>query len=164
MATPKKQVAATQQRINEKKWSKELISTGWTAVPNVIIEHMHDLGLKPIDITILMQLSTYWWTAETMPHPAKGTIAKAIGCTPRAVQRRIAEMEARGLIKRIERREKGEGSEGSRPNMYDFSGLIEAVKPFAAQKAKQIATKIAVKKAKAAPNGNVVKFAPKKGA
>jgi len=164
MATDKKPVAVSQQRINEKKWSKELISTGWTAVPNVIIEHMHELGLKPIDITILMQLSTYWWAAETLPHPAKGTIAKAIGITPRAVQRRIAEMEAKGLIKRIERRENGEGSDGSKPNLYDFSGLIEKAKPFAAKKATKIATKIAVKKAKATPKGNVIKFPPKKGA
>jgi predicted transcriptional regulator len=91
-------------------------------------------------------------------HPAKGTIAKAIGCTPRAVQRRIAEMEDKGLIKRIERRETGAGSDGSKPNLYDFSGLIKAAKPYAAAKA----DKIAMKKAKTAPKGNVVKFPPKK--
>jgi hypothetical protein len=67
MATAKKAVAGNQQRINEKKWSKDLMSKGWTAIPNVIIEHHTDLGLKPIDITILLHVSTYWWTAETMP-------------------------------------------------------------------------------------------------
>ncbi len=165
MATAKKQDAAKQLRVNEKKWSKELMSTGWTAIPNIIVEHQKDLGLTPLDITILLHLSTYWWTAETMPHPSKTTIATAIGCTPRAVQRRIALMEGRGLIQRIERREKGAGTEGSKPNLYDFAGLIKAAKPFAAEKAKRIATKVAVKQAKAGTKaGNVVKFTPKKDA
>lgn len=153
MAAQEKQGGAKQLRVNEEKWSPELMSTGWTAIPNVIIERQQALGLDELDITILLHLSTYWWTAETKPHPAKTTIARAMGRDPRTVQRRIAAMEHAGLIKRIERRETGQGTQGSKSNIYDFTGLIEAAKPFALEKAQEIADREEMRKRRAARKG-----------
>lgn len=153
MAAQEKDDGAKQLRVNEKKWSPELMSTGWTAIPSVIIERQQALGLDEVDITILLHLSTYWWTAESKPHPAKTTIAKAMGRDPRTIQRRIAAMERDGLIQRIERRESGQGSKGSKSNIYDFSGLIEAAKPYALEKAQELAEKEAVRKARAPRKG-----------
>lgn len=163
MAIQKKQAGAEQLRVNEKKWSKELMATGWTAIPNIIVERQQALGLDSVDVNILLHLSTYWWTAESKPHPAKTTIAKAMGVDPSTIRRHIARLEAGGLIKRIERREKGEGSAGSKSNIYDFSGLIKAAKPYALEKAQGLADKEAIRKIRAARKGKpVLKLVAKK--
>src|SRR3989442_566097 len=86
-------------------------------------------------MNIILHLASYWWTHDSKPHPSKVTIAKAIGVTPRTVQRRIASLERGGFIRREERRVKGRGS---RTNLYHFDGLIEAAKPYAEEKLEKI--------------------------
>jgi DNA-binding Lrp family transcriptional regulator len=58
------------------------------------------------------------------------TIAKAIGVTPRSVQRRIAALEAAKLIRREERRI---SHKGSKTNIYHLRGG-----PFVYQAAQKI--------------------------
>jgi len=120
----------TQVKQNEAKWSPELMRAGWTAVPSVILEYQHKLGLDALDVNILLQLATFWWHKENLPRPAKATIAKRMDVDPSTVRRRIAKLEKAGLIKRIARRT----DTGQRPNEYDFTGLIEQAKPYALQK------------------------------
>jgi len=132
MSTTSKKTEATKQlQVNERKWSKTLMDAGWTVIPNVIIERQQALGLSSLDINILMHLATYWWKADEKPYPSKKTIATAIGVTPRTVQRRIAALEAGGLIHREERRIKGHGS---KTNIYHLDGLIKEAQPFAQEK------------------------------
>jgi predicted transcriptional regulator len=142
--------AAQALRVNEKKWSKPLMEAGWTAIPSVIVERQKALGLDALDVNILLHLSVYWWTADNKPHPAKGTIAEALGVEPRTVQRRIAALEAARLIRREERRIKGKGS---RTNLYHFDGLIRAALPFAKEKLAERAKRDAEKKAAVARKG-----------
>lgn len=145
MALKLKQKSEDILKINEKKWSKALMDPGWTAFPSVILENLDELGLKPIDATILMYLSTHWWTADNLPRPSKFSIAKAVGIQSRSVQRRIANLEKKGLIKRVEHRIPGKGS---RPNSYSFAGLIKAAIPLASKKAEEIAQRRAIAAAK----------------
>lgn len=110
---------------NEKKWTKPLMDAGYTVIPDVILDRQQALGLDPVDVNILLQLLTYWWKADNLPYPSKKSIAERIEKT---VQRRIARMERDGLMKRIPRRS---AAKGQLSNIYDFSGLITAVTPFA---------------------------------
>lgn len=113
------------------KWSAPLAKAGWTSFPSVIFERQAALGLEPLDINILLHLAGYWWKPGEHAHPSKTTIAKAIGVTPRTVQKRIAAMEAAGFIQRIYRKT-GVGDNDT--NEYDLRGLIKAAKPFAEEK------------------------------
>ncbi|MFL9585121.1 helix-turn-helix domain-containing protein [Stenotrophomonas sp. AB1(2024)] len=115
----------------EKKWSKSLTEAGWTAIPSVIFERQHALGLDPLDVNIILHLAGYWWKAENAPHPSKATIAAAIGVDPRTVQRRIARLEGAGFITRIARRSK---KGGTTTNQYSFAGLIKAATPYALER------------------------------
>lgn len=90
----------------EKKWSKPLTEAGWTAIPTVIFERQHALGLDALDVNIILHLAGYWWKAGNAPHPSKATIAAPIGVDPRTVQRRIANLEGAGFITRIARSSK----------------------------------------------------------
>lgn len=142
--------AAETLRVNEKKWSKPLMAAGWTAIPSVIVERQKALGLDALDMNILLHLSVYWWTPDNKPHPAKGTIAEAVGVEPRTVQRRIAALESVGLIQREQRRLKGKGS---KTNLYHFDGLIAAALPFAKEKLAERAEREAAQKATVARKG-----------
>lgn len=137
-------------KVNEKKWTKSLMSGGWTVIPNVIFERQQALGLEPIDINILLHIASYWWSPEGKPHPSKVTIATAIGVHPRTVQRRIARMEKGGFIVRQERRIKGQGS---KTNLYHLEGLIKFATPYALEKVQMRETKRAEQKETAARKG-----------
>jgi predicted transcriptional regulator len=125
-------------RKNEAKWSKPLMAAGWNAIPSIIIEKQEALGLDAIDMNIIIHLSNYWWTADNLPHPSVEKIAKAIGVTPRTVQKRIKSLHETGLLKREERRHT---RRGSATNLYHFTGLIDAATPFAEEKLAKMAAR-----------------------
>jgi len=159
MAQTKKDTSAKHLRENEKKWTRPLLEAGWTMLPNVIFERQQALGLDAIDINILLHLASYWWKAGDLPHPGKKRIADAIGRDPRTIQRRIARMEAGGLIQRIERRVAGVGS---KTNLYEFTGLIDEAIPFALEKIAERKANEAKRDAKASKKGKPkLKIVPK---
>ena len=127
------ETAIEQQTANEQKWSKDLMQLGWTAVPNFILENQREFGLDSLDLNIILHIIRHWWTRDNKPWPSKRTIADAIGIEPRTAQRRIAKMEAAGLIRREERRIRGRGS---RSNRYHFDGLIAEAQLLAVEKLK----------------------------
>jgi len=115
-------------RANEAKWTQTLMATGWTALPSIILDKQHALGIDALDLNILLQLAKYWWKKDDLPYPSKETLATAIGVNPSTIRKRIKRMEEEGLIERIERHDtKG----GQQSNWYSFDGLIEKMKPHA---------------------------------
>lgn len=134
IVTPTK-TEAENLRTNEKKWSKPLMAAGWNVIPNIIIEKQEALGLDALDMNIILHLSHYWWQPDNVPHPSVATIAKAIGVTPRTVQKRIAALEKLNFLRREERRFT---QNGSVTNRYHFDGLIEAATPYAKEKIQEI--------------------------
>ena len=77
MPIPQRPVGA-----NERKWGRTLLSGGWVAIPNVIIECQRELKLDPLDINILLHLASRWWRPEVKPQSTKGALAEAMGYTP----------------------------------------------------------------------------------
>ena len=137
-------------RVNERKWTPDLMKAGWTLLPNVIFERQQVLGLDPVDINIILHIASYWWTEDGKPFPSKVTIAKAIGIEPRSVQRRIARLEKDNLVRREERRIPGKGS---KTNIYHLDGLIAAAQPYAAEKLAEREKRKAESEARAARKG-----------
>jgi len=119
--------------ILKKKWGKNVVDLGWAAVPNILIDRQQALKINSVELNILLVLMKYWWSGKEMPFPSKKTIAETIGKDSTTVQRNIRNMEARGLLKR-ERRNWKSGGQSS--NVYDLSGLIAQLKPFAAEEVK----------------------------
>ena len=116
---------------NEEKWTAPLMDAGWTALPSIILEKQHALGLDPIDVNILLQLAKHWWYNDNLPHPSKALLAEAMGVDASTVRRRIAQMERAGFIRRVTRYDAKHGGQTS--NAYEFEGLIEAATPFAVE-------------------------------
>lgn len=116
---------------NEKKWSKPLMAAGWSAVPNILLEKQEALGLKPLEMNIILHLVQYWWFKANLPHPSVEKISKAVGVSERTVQRTIKQLCELGFMEKMERRHT---RYGSTTNLYSFEGLIEKLKPFAKEK------------------------------
>lgn len=126
MATKKTQTNETDAALSlASKWGKNLMASGWTALPNVVIRNQKALGLKQLDILVLLHLASYWRKATDLPRPSKKTIAETIDVDPRTVQRSVKKMEELGYVQRKPR--KG-GDTYNLPNEYDLSGLVNSEK------------------------------------
>jgi DNA-binding transcriptional regulator YhcF (GntR family) len=120
----------------QEKWGRDRIAAGWVALPSIILERQDALGLDALDINIILQIAKHWFEPGNLPHPSKGSIAKAIQVTPRTVQKRISRLHDEGFLRRIERRGP-KGSRGSQTSVFEFSGLIEKATPHAVEALQQ---------------------------
>lgn len=127
-------------RTTQRKWSPVVTAAGWTTLPNVLIERQAELGLDPIDMNILVHIAARWWKPTEPPRISKVTIAKAMGVSPRTVQRHLARMEKDGLITRWRHR-KEDGSYWGTTNTYYLTGLIGKCTPLARELSVQRAEK-----------------------
>lgn len=134
----------------EKRWTAPLIQAGYTVIPNAILLRQQALGLDSLDLNIIAQIASYWWSKEKLPYPSKVRIAKAIGIDPSTVRRRLARLEGGGLISRIPRKSTLGGND---TNEYDLGPLIKAATPYALEMLQEIDSKKKAKLAKLAKKG-----------
>jgi len=120
----------------QRKWGAKIMAAGFTGVPDLLLRRMGKLGLSPTEMIVLLQIMTYWWDRERLPYPSKQTIAAAIGCKAKNVQKAISRLVNTGFINRIERPRAGNRHDS---NVYDFSPLIALLEPEAEEEAQKIA-------------------------
>lgn len=115
-------------RKSEKKWGSSVMKLGFCIIPSVLLRAQQRLGLNPTQLAVLLQLADYWWDPSRKPFPSKQALSDRLGLGPRQIQRHIADLEAAGLVQRIERRA---AHRGKISNEYDLSGLVERLKKIA---------------------------------
>jgi hypothetical protein len=136
MAVVKKNVIAMPARpsaaaakMSERKWGREAMNVrGFCLFPSLLLQAQARLKMTPTHLALVLHLSDFWWDANRKPWPSKGKLAKRVGLSPRHVQRQIAELEAMGYVRRIERRHPLKGKVS---NEYDLSGLVARLKDLA---------------------------------
>jgi DNA-binding transcriptional MocR family regulator len=72
----------------------------WTSIPNAL----HALADTPREFQVMAALLSYRWYATSPIIPSVDTLAVQVGCSRRTIRRTVAALEARGLIRREERR------------------------------------------------------------
>ena len=112
-------------KASERKWSKPVMDLGFCIVPSLLLKAQRRLRLNPTQLAVLMHLADYWWDVDRNPYPSKKTLGERLALSARQVQRHIADLEAMGYVKRIERRAL---HRGKLSNQYDLSGLVERLK------------------------------------
>ncbi len=115
-------------KASEKKWGKEAMDLGFCIIPSLLLKAQRRLGLNPTQLAVLMHLADFWWEAERRPYPSKKTLSERLNLGERQIQRYIAELEAAGLVQRIERTA---AHRGKLSNQYDLSGLVAKLKELA---------------------------------
>ena len=80
-------------------WSPEIAAYGFTAIPNPLIENFVLLGISDKEFFILMCLMKFMFYKKTA-HPSIGLICGYTGQGYSTVQKKLATLESKGLIKR----------------------------------------------------------------
>jgi len=114
-----------------KKWSKSVVASGWTGIPNVLIENQQRLKLNSLQMNVLLILLKHWWDKDKFPFPSKKTIGEIVGREASTIQRQIRDLEGKGLIKRVVRMKVSGGQDS---NLYELSGLVDKLKVLAKEK------------------------------
>jgi len=118
---PAPRSATPMDTVLTRKWTAAVIAHGYTAVPDLLLSHMSQLGLTPTELVLLLQLLRYWWTAEHLPFPSKRKLAQAMGCSEKNVQKVMKGLEARGFVVRVQRRRAADRSDS---NIYCLDPLV----------------------------------------
>lgn len=114
-------VSKKEKRRAEDKFGVATMKHGYTMLPNLLIQAQGRLEVGHAEFNVLVQLISHWWEADKNPHPAKETIARRMGISPRQVQRYLTRLEEAGLIERIER---FSGRKAQIANAYSLNGLV----------------------------------------
>jgi DnaD N-terminal domain len=114
-------------KIARKKWGDSL-DAGFQIIPDVLFRCQAILGLEPIDVVILLNITTHWWEYDDLPYPRPSIIAKRMDVSTRTVERRIVELQKKGFLMRLAPQHK----KGKTVRPYDLSGLVEKLKVLSA--------------------------------
>jgi DNA-binding MarR family transcriptional regulator len=110
-----------------KKWEYSL-DAGFQIIPNVLFRCQKVLGLEPVDVVILMNITTHWWGKDDLPYPRPSVIANRMNVSTRTVERRLKVLEKTGFLRRLESSKK----QGRAVRRIDLSGLVQKLKEVAA--------------------------------
>ena len=107
------------------RWGTEVAALGFTASPNVLLEHLPGLGLSPLDKLLLDLLEAKRRTGgDEAVYPGFAYLAERVGLKERQVRRRLANLVDRGLLECKKRR----SDRGRWPhNAYTREGLTRAL-------------------------------------
>ena len=120
------------------KWGAAVSSgrNGFQVLPDSLLRNQKRLGLTCTDMVVLVNVLMHWWESDpdNMPHPRPNLIAKRIGTSQRTVQRSIARLCRRGLLKPLPSKR---GSEGLAVRRFDVRGLVEVLRKLASEQLKE---------------------------
>ena len=105
------------------KWGASLYA-GFQIIPNVLFRCQKLLGLDPVEVVVLLNITTHWWEREDLPHPRPSVIAKRMNVSTRTVERHIVALQRKGFLRRLTPRKKG----GRMVRPFDLGGLVEKLK------------------------------------
>jgi hypothetical protein len=110
------------------RFGADTMVAGFTAVPNLVLEHYAELGLTPTEMLTVIHLWYFWWKRQD-PFPSIESVAEMMGISRRQVQTYISRLRDKGLINVRHRAQRNGPSRGLRTSSaYDFSPLIQRVK------------------------------------
>jgi predicted transcriptional regulator len=117
-------------KVADAKWGVAVMQAGYCMIPSLLLRAQNRLKLTSTQLAVLLQLCDFWWEEARKPYPSKETLATRMGMTARQVQRHLAALESKNMIKRVARYDTSNGGRGT--NIYDLSGLVaqlQAIEP-----------------------------------
>lgn len=84
----------------ERKWGKEIIKDGFTAIPNQLLQKQREKNLSNNHVMVIINIISFWWEKERNPFPSKRILSDRMGVSERQVQRYISELINIGALRR----------------------------------------------------------------
>jgi hypothetical protein len=103
------------------KWSELVMEDGFTAVPNLLIDHLVDLQINPLELSVIIAIEKHRFSGDTA-WPSNEKIGQITGYSPRHVNRITNELYQRNLLNKIKR--------PYNSCLYDFKPLIAQLEQF----------------------------------
>lgn len=103
------------------KWSELVMEDGFTAIPNLLIDHMVDLQINPLELSVIVAIERHRFFRGTA-WPSNERIAELTGFSARHVSRTTNELEQRNLLKIVHR--------AYRSNLYELDPLVRKLEQF----------------------------------
>lgn len=119
-----------ESRRSDSRWGKLVIAQGFIILPATLFIGQRRLGLSANEFNIILQIISFWWDESRHPYPNRQTLALRMGVSVKTVQRNLASLENKGLVRRITRIDPKHGRQA---NAYDLSGLVKALGPIASE-------------------------------
>jgi DNA-binding transcriptional ArsR family regulator len=108
----------------EKIFGADVISHGYTGVPNILIRAQSRLGISTTQFNIIVQLLSYWIDPARPPFPPKRDLAQRMSITQQTLRINIKALEEKGYIARVQQKTAA-GDYGS--NIYRLDGLVAKI-------------------------------------
>lgn len=106
------------------RFGEEIAKSGFQPLPDVLLFHQGDLGVRSEDLNVLLNILAHWYVPERMPYPHPNTIAKRMGVSLRTVQRSITRLRKLGMIGKSRKNEDGRAA-------IDVTPLLDKLRPYA---------------------------------
>lgn len=123
-----KKATAKSASSTELIFGSQVMTHGYTALPNVFVRSQKRLGISTTQFNIIVQLLSYWIDPKRPPFPSKRELASRIGITEQTLRINIKALEEQGLVERVPRVTSA-GDYGS--NTYKLDGLVKKLKKLA---------------------------------
>ena len=102
------------------RFGDQIMQAGFTAVPNLLLNHYVALGISPTELVFIVHIWQYWWNAQD-PYPALRTVGEKMGKDLRTARRYAEALKTKELLIVRERSAPGKGQITSE---YDFAPLL----------------------------------------
>ncbi|NSZ03174.1 helix-turn-helix domain-containing protein [Agrobacterium tumefaciens] len=108
----------------ERIFGADVISHGYTGVPNILVRAQSRLGISTTQFNIVVQLLSYWIDPTRPPFPPKRDLAQRMSITQQTLRINIKALEEKGYISRVQQKTAA-GDYGS--NIYRLDGLVAKI-------------------------------------
>lgn len=108
----------------ERIFGADVISHGYTGVPNILVRAQSRLGISTTQFNIIVQLLSYWIDPTRPPFPPKRDLAQRMSITQQTLRINIKALEDKGYISRVQQKTAA-GDYGS--NIYRLDGLVAKI-------------------------------------
>lgn len=99
-----------------------ILDEGFTSVPNILLKHRHNIGIKAQHLTLIIDIMSFKWDTEN-PFPSYATLAKRAGVAERTIKRVTQDLEELDVLIRTPRFDNKTGAQIT--TIFDFRPLVE---------------------------------------
>lgn len=103
-------------------WGQNILSLGWTTVPNLLLKSQSKLGLSNSELVLVIHLISFIHQPFSRVYPSIELLAKRMDQDRRTIQRTVKRLESKGLVRK-KIRSTGKSDVGM-TNVYDLDPLM----------------------------------------
>jgi len=103
-------------------WGRSILNSGWTSVPNELLQNQAKLGLGNTEFMLVIHLISFMHHADARVYPSIKLLCERMNQDRRTIQRNLSKLVEMDIL-RIKVRSTGKNDKGM-TNLYDLTPLM----------------------------------------